>query len=158
MGENDSWFKQTSIMEVTSPAPTDNEKQLGHTNPNSQTLESLGYAQEVKRRFSLMAMVATCVNLMCTWEALSRYVHSLVVHKYTDGDKYSRCWPGQRWTCGSCIRVYRRLCWIHLRRHVPCRTGIQLSYSWWTIPLCRQIEPACYTTVDKLVRWIYIVS
>lgn len=35
-------------MEVTSPSATDNEKQLGYTNPNSQTLESLGYAQEVK--------------------------------------------------------------------------------------------------------------
>ncbi|RGP78393.1 hypothetical protein FLONG3_3529 [Fusarium longipes] len=58
-------------MEVTSPAPTDNEKQLGGGDPNNQTLESLGYTQEVKRRFSLVAMVAICVNLMCTWEALS---------------------------------------------------------------------------------------
>ncbi|GKU11004.1 unnamed protein product, partial [Fusarium langsethiae] len=50
---------------------TDSEKRQGEQSPESQSLERLGYAQEVKRRFSLLAMVATCVNLMCTWEALS---------------------------------------------------------------------------------------
>ncbi|KAL6925390.1 hypothetical protein FSHL1_002637 [Fusarium sambucinum] len=50
---------------------TDTEKYLGEQSPESQNLERLGYAQEVKRRFSLLAMVATCVNLMCPWEALS---------------------------------------------------------------------------------------
>ncbi|KAF0640414.1 hypothetical protein FPSE5266_20202 [Fusarium pseudograminearum] len=51
----------------------DTEKQhLGEQSPESQNLERHGYTQEVKRRFSLWAMIATCVNLMCTWEALSR--------------------------------------------------------------------------------------
>ncbi|KAF5676562.1 choline permease [Fusarium heterosporum] len=58
-------------MEASSLAPTDNEKHLGSQSPESQNLERLGYTQEVKRRFSLTAMVALCVNLMCTWEALS---------------------------------------------------------------------------------------
>ncbi|KAI5460902.1 amino acid permease-domain-containing protein [Mariannaea sp. PMI_226] len=50
---------------------TDNEKNSGNHGPDNQNLERLGYTQEVKRNFSLTAMVATCVNLMSTWEALS---------------------------------------------------------------------------------------
>ncbi|KAM0266892.1 hypothetical protein ACHAPA_006461 [Fusarium lateritium] len=52
-------------------APVDNEKNSASRSPESENLERLGYSQEVKRRFSLTAMVAICVNLMCTWEALS---------------------------------------------------------------------------------------
>ncbi|KAJ4247458.1 hypothetical protein NW762_013133 [Fusarium torreyae] len=49
----------------------DNEKHMDNPDRDDQNLERLGYVQEVKRNFSLTAMVATCVNLMSTWEALS---------------------------------------------------------------------------------------
>ncbi|UZP43174.1 hypothetical protein NXS19_010990 [Fusarium pseudograminearum] len=62
-----------SIIIMNNELPhADTEKQhLGEQSPESQNLERHGYTQEVKRRFSLWAMIATCVNLMCTWEALS---------------------------------------------------------------------------------------
>lgn len=46
--------------------------------------EVLDASNEIQRRFSLVAMVATCVNLMCTWEALSRYVYPLLIDEYAD--------------------------------------------------------------------------
>ncbi|KAI8665183.1 hypothetical protein NCS56_00953400 [Fusarium sp. Ph1] len=49
---------------------TDHEKQAPSGIRDDHNLEHLGYAQEVKRNFSLTAMVATCVSLMATWEAL----------------------------------------------------------------------------------------
>ncbi|KAF5571404.1 HNM1-choline permease [Fusarium phyllophilum] len=55
---------------MASPA-VDNEKHLGSQNQDEQNLERHGYVQQTKRNFSLTAMVATCVNLMATWEALS---------------------------------------------------------------------------------------
>ncbi|KAF4967228.1 hypothetical protein FSARC_5207 [Fusarium sarcochroum] len=53
------------------PTTIDNEKHMDNQDRDDQNLERLGYVQEVKRNFSLTAMVATCVNLMSTWEALS---------------------------------------------------------------------------------------
>ncbi|KAH7230874.1 amino acid/polyamine transporter I [Fusarium tricinctum] len=58
-------------MESTSPVAIDNEKHLGSQNPDAEVLERHGFTQETKRNFSLTAMIATCVNLMATWEALS---------------------------------------------------------------------------------------
>ncbi|KAF5534410.1 HNM1-choline permease [Fusarium mexicanum] len=57
-------------LDMASPA-IDNEKHLGSQNQDEQNLERHGYVQQTKRNFSLTAMVATCVNLMATWEALS---------------------------------------------------------------------------------------
>ncbi|KAJ4112570.1 hypothetical protein NW769_005565 [Fusarium oxysporum] len=57
-------------LDMASPA-VDNEKHLGSQNQDEQNLERHGYVQQTKRNFSLTAMVATCVNLMATWEALS---------------------------------------------------------------------------------------
>ncbi|KAM5521016.1 hypothetical protein FOXYSP1_14906 [Fusarium oxysporum f. sp. phaseoli] len=57
-------------LDMASPA-ADNEKHLGSQNQDEQNLERHGYVQQTKRNFSLTAMVATCVNLMATWEALS---------------------------------------------------------------------------------------
>ncbi|KAF5973360.1 HNM1-choline permease [Fusarium coicis] len=57
-------------LDIASPA-VDNEKHLGSQNQDEQNLERHGYVQQTKRNFSLTAMVATCVNLMATWEALS---------------------------------------------------------------------------------------
>ncbi|KAF4441110.1 hypothetical protein F53441_12139 [Fusarium austroafricanum] len=49
----------------------DNEKHQGSQDHDNQNLERFGYVQQTKRNFSLTAMVATCVSLMATWEALS---------------------------------------------------------------------------------------
>ncbi|CAJ0555292.1 Ff.00g053570.m01.CDS01 [Fusarium sp. VM40] len=57
-------------LDMTSTA-ADNEKHPGSQNQDEQNLECHGYVQQTKRNFSLTAMVATCVNLMATWEALS---------------------------------------------------------------------------------------
>ncbi|KAF4433762.1 HNM1-Choline permease [Fusarium acutatum] len=57
-------------LDMASPA-IDNEKHLGSQSQDAQNLERHGYVQQTKRNFSLTAMVATCVNLMATWEALS---------------------------------------------------------------------------------------
>ncbi|KAF5682145.1 HNM1-choline permease [Fusarium circinatum] len=57
-------------LDMASPA-IGNEKHLGSQNQDEQNLERHGYVQQTKRNFSLTAMVATCVNLMATWEALS---------------------------------------------------------------------------------------
>ncbi|RTE85178.1 hypothetical protein BHE90_000340 [Fusarium euwallaceae] len=58
---------------------TDHEKHAPSGNRDDHQLERLGYAQETPRNFSLTAMVATCVSLMATWEALcSTMVSGLV--------------------------------------------------------------------------------
>ncbi|KAJ9414761.1 hypothetical protein QL093DRAFT_2627761 [Fusarium oxysporum] len=61
------------IKEPMSTAAIDNEMYLGSRNPDAENLECHGHTQETKRNLSLTAMVATCVNLMATWEALSRF-------------------------------------------------------------------------------------
>ncbi|RKL42667.1 hypothetical protein BFJ72_g5046 [Fusarium proliferatum] len=80
-------------LDMASPA-IDNEKHLGSANQDEQNLERHGYVQQTKRNFSLTAMVATCVNLMATWEALSRFdARRCCCLTQTDLSlKYARCW------------------------------------------------------------------
>lgn len=45
----------------------------------SARLEQLGYAQELQRKFSLWSMLALCMCLMATWEALSSVLSSALL-------------------------------------------------------------------------------
>ncbi|KAH7151160.1 fungal-specific transcription factor domain-containing protein [Fusarium sp. MPI-SDFR-AT-0072] len=106
--------------DMASPA-ADNEKHLGSQNQDEQNLERHGYVQQTKRNFSLTAMVATCVNLMATWEALSR----LDTRRYcclTQIDlspKYTCCWalPWLNWRQG----------WIASAGSAPFLAGTQIQ-------------------------------
>ncbi|KAG7431995.1 putative amino-acid permease [Fusarium oxysporum f. sp. raphani] len=51
---------------------SDIEKKSTMTNleQNHENLQELGYTPELKRNFSAVSMLATCVSLMATWEAL----------------------------------------------------------------------------------------
>ncbi|KAH8664393.1 amino acid/polyamine transporter I [Xylariales sp. PMI_506] len=47
--------------------------------PGADRLEQLGYAQELRREFSLISMLSLCMCLMATWEALSSVLSSALV-------------------------------------------------------------------------------
>lgn len=50
--------------------------------PSSEAarLEQLGYTQELPREFSMWSMMALCMCLMATWEALSAVLGSAIVN------------------------------------------------------------------------------
>lgn len=42
-------------------------------------LQEMGHEQQLARRFSLPALLALCLSLMATWEALSSYIAPVLV-------------------------------------------------------------------------------
>ncbi|KAH7194542.1 fungal-specific transcription factor domain-containing protein [Fusarium oxysporum] len=107
-------------LDMASPA-VDNEKHLGSQNQDEQNLERHGYVQQTKRNFSLTAMVATCVNLMATWEALSRFDtrRYCCLPQIDLSPKYTRCWapPWLNWRQG----------WIASAGSAPFLAGTQIQ-------------------------------
>jgi hypothetical protein len=74
-------------------------------------------------------MVATCVNLMATWEALSRF--DARYHYYLTqidlSPKYTRCWTRKRRTSIPCLRRHRGLYRITLLCQFFGRARIKVS-------------------------------
>lgn len=51
----------------------------GAEDSEAARLEQLGYVQELPREFSIWSMMALCMCLMATWEALSAVLASALV-------------------------------------------------------------------------------
>ena len=49
------------------------------TRTDENRLHEMGHEQQLARRFSMPALVALCLSLMATWEALSSYIAPVLV-------------------------------------------------------------------------------
>ncbi|KAK1484024.1 hypothetical protein CTAM01_13130 [Colletotrichum tamarilloi] len=99
------------------------EKQSMPTGTGGEDQTQTGYAQEVKRNFSPTAILATCVSLMATWEALCSHP--------TAGGQYhfvAYLSPGRRGPVNSWFAGYiTTLGWVALAGSAPFLAGTQIQ-------------------------------
>lgn len=71
---------QKASVDLKRQVSTDQYVGRGVHSLEAARLEQLGYAQELPREFSMWSMMALCMCLMATWEALSAVLGSAIVN------------------------------------------------------------------------------